>query len=315
MKMQPAFKDYMWGGARLVNEYNKDTPLRPVAESWEVSCHPDGLSVVANGEFTGRALADVLAEFPSLVGSCYKGMEFPLLIKLIDTGQKLSIQVHPNDSYAKKNENQSGKNEAWYIMDADKNAGIYLGFKEKMHRKELLEHIIGNTIVEHLDEIPIESGDFFEIPAGMLHSIGVGCLIVEVQQNSNVTYRVYDYERTDSNGNKREIHINKALDVIDTELRVKKTQPREIKQLDGYSCVKLTDWQHFSMDLLDIETKAKMTSSDAKFQCILLLDGTLSVLYGNEKEVSIKIGESIFIPAGIGNWAIEGKGKALRIIA
>jgi len=312
MKMIPAFKDYLWGGEKLVYEYAKQTSLRPVAESWEVSCHKDGPGVVANGSFAGRTLADVLAENPSFAGSLFADRDFPILIKYIDAKQKLSVQVHPSDDYALQHENQLGKNECWYVVDASQDATLILGCKNEMSRQQLHRHIADNTLTEHLHAVPVRPGDFFEVPAGMLHAIGAGCLIAEVQQSSNVTYRVHDYGRVDADGKLRELHIDRALDTTDTTLKAEPRLPGRV-QNDGYACTELTDWPFFSLDLLEITAKAELKSTDAQFQCIMVLDGSVSIVH-SDMEIGVRPGESLFIPACIGNYVLRGAGKVLRVI-
>jgi mannose-6-phosphate isomerase len=313
MKMLPAFKDYIWGGERLVSDYHKRTSMRPVAESWEISCHPHGLSKVANGEHINKTLKRVLADNPMLAGSRYTGKDFPILIKLIDAQQDLSVQVHPDDTYAQKHENQSGKNECWYVLEANEDARVLIGCKEKMQRNELNQYIVEGTLISHLNTIQVKSGDFFNVSAGMLHTIGSGCLIAEVQQSSDITYRVYDYDRTDHNGKQREFHVDKALDVINTTLKESRQKPRKKTRMDGYTKTNLTDWQYFSLDLLEIETSAELISANSEFQCFVTLDGNMSISH-NKSALNLHKGESVFIPAGIGRFVVNGKCKALRVI-
>jgi len=312
MKMIPAFKDYIWGGERLVKEYNKKTLLRPVAESWEISCHPDGPSKIANGIFAGRTLADVLSETPSFAGTRFMDKSFPVLIKFIDAKLDLSVQVHPGDEYAWRHENQPGKNECWYVMAAGHEARLLLGCRDRLPREELLSHITNDTLVDQMNTVLVQPGDFFEIPAGLLHAIGTGCLIAEVQQSSNVTYRVYDYGRLDSSGKPREFHIDKALDVTDTSIKVSVHQTNASVETEGCKNTNLTDWQYFSTDLLEVTSHANFISGKAEFQCIVVLSGELSVLHG-DTILELNPCESVFIPAGIGAWSLKGTGKLLKI--
>ena len=222
--MQPAIKEYIWG-----------------TESWEVSTHPDGLSRIKNGEHADKTLKEVL------------GRDLPVLIKLIDAHDKLSLQVHPNDEYALSHEGQSGKNEMWYITEAEPGAELILGFKEPLNREELKNHITNNTILEKVCHVPVKAGDCYLIPAGMLHAIGKGIKIVEVQQSSNVTYRVYDYDRRDNTGKPRQLHIDKAIDVLDTTLKaVKATTPV------------LANWEYFHCELIGTSLRCKVEN----FECL-----------------------------------------------
>ena len=195
LKLLPAGKDYLWGGTRLIKEYNKNFNLDKLAETWELSCHPDGLCTIAEGEFAGRTLSEYL----DIVGKkvlgtkCEHMEQFPLLIKFIDAKNDLSIQVHPSDEYALTHEGQYGKTEMWYIMDCQPGAFIYYGFKEAISNEEFAERIQNKTLLEVLNKVEVKKGDVFFIEPGTIHAIGSGNLIAEIQQNSNVTYRVYDY--------------------------------------------------------------------------------------------------------------------------
>jgi len=222
--MQPVIKDYIWG-----------------TESWEVSTHPDGLSTVKNGEFAGKTLKEVL------------GRDLPVLIKIIDAHDKLSLQVHPNDEYARFYEGDRGKNEMWYITGAEPGAELILGFKKPLSREQLREHIEKGTILEEVNHVPVMPGDCYLIPAGMIHAIGKGIKIIEVQQSSNVTYRVYDYDRRDSMGNPRELHIDKAIDVLDTTLKAVKADS-EI----------LADWEYFHCELVANSLRCRVDN----FECL-----------------------------------------------
>lgn len=310
LKMQPAFKDYLWGGNRLPTEYGKITSLDPVAESWEVSCHPDGESVVANGPLAGESLACLVAANPALMGTLCAGGPFPLLIKLIDAKQGLSLQVHPDDEYARRVEGQQGKNEMWFVMEADPGAELVVGFPQPVSRQELADRIAADSLMEVVRRVPVKAGDCFCIPAGMLHAIGGGILIAEIQQNSNVTYRVYDYGRRDAAGNLRELHVDKALDVTDTALAAENAATTAPKQRGGYSETELTHWKYFRAGLLDIASGCSLYSDESSFQCILVTAGTLELTWQTHS-LTLHKGESVFLPAGLGSYRLEGQGRAL----
>ena len=239
MKMRPAFKDYLWGGTRLREEYGKDCDLSPVAESWEISCHPDGPSTVMGGPCAGKTLAELLQEHPEWMGTRdgaavygeFPRGEFPLLIKLIDAAQSLSIQVHPADDYARRVENQQGKNEMWYVVDAAPGAELIIGFQRPVDKEELRRRIADGTLEEVAAKIPVRAGDCFSIPAGMLHAIGGGILIAEVQQNSNVTYRVYDFGRKNPDGSQRELHVSNKLRRRLRPKNISAARPRDAETL------------------------------------------------------------------------------------
>ena len=210
--LSPAFKDYIWGGNRLKRDWGKQTDMTPLAESWELSCHEAGPSVIAGGAYAGRTLGEYLAEHPQDTGTkAQNAGAFPLLIKLIDAAGPLSVQVHPDDAYAREFEHSLGKSEMWLVLDASEGAGIYYGFKRETSLAEMRAAIENNTLTELLSWVPAKTGDCFFIPAGTVHAIGAGLMVAEVQQSSNLTYRVYDYGRVGADGRPRELHIDKAL--------------------------------------------------------------------------------------------------------
>lgn len=197
----PTIKDYIWGGIKLREEFGKESKLEKLAESWELSCHKDGESVIANGEYKGRTLSEYLAEKPQAKGeNCKKFENFPVLIKLIDARDNLSVQVHPDNEYAQRVEGEYGKTEMWYIVDCEDNAELIYGFKEEITKDEFRYAIENNTLLEKTNSVSVKKGDVFFIKSGTLHAIGKGILIAEIQQNSNTTYRVYDYGRIGADG-------------------------------------------------------------------------------------------------------------------
>ena len=210
--LSPAFKDYIWGGNRLKRDWGKRTDMTPLAESWELSCHEAGPSVIAGGAYAGRTLGDYLAEHPEDAGTkAQNAGAFPLLIKLIDAAGPLSVQVHPDDAYAREFEHSLGKSEMWLVLDASEGAGIYYGFKRETPLAEMRAAIENNTLTELLSWVPAKTGDCFFIPAGTVHAIGAGLMVAEVQQSSNLTYRVYDYGRVGADGKPRPLHVEKAV--------------------------------------------------------------------------------------------------------
>jgi mannose-6-phosphate isomerase len=213
--LKSVLKNYIWGGNRLISEFGKDTGLSPVAESWELSCHKNGESVVVSGAFAERTLSSVLAENPEFAGSNGRLFDkFPVLIKLIDAKDRLSVQVHPEDGYALANENgEYGKTEVWYIIDARDGAELIYGFKRDITKNEFEAAIRENTLPDIVNFVPVKKGDVFFIPAGLVHAIGGGILLCEIQQNSDTTYRVYDWGRVGADGKGRPLHIGPALEV------------------------------------------------------------------------------------------------------
>nr|WP_308743000.1 type I phosphomannose isomerase catalytic subunit [uncultured Anaerocolumna sp.] len=306
LKLKPSFKDYLWGGHRLVDEYGKKYSGDILAESWELSCHPDGPSIVANGPYMGKTLEEYIeAEGKVVLGThCRRFKEFPILIKLIDAKQNLSIQVHPDNHYAMKNEGQYGKTEMWYVMDAGKDAFLYYGFKKEISKEEFKERIHNDTLIEVLNAVPVQKGDVFFIEPGTIHAIGKDILIAEIQQNSNLTYRIYDYGRVGKDGKKRELHIDKALAVTN---RVPLNKSK--------SCYPhVADCDYFTVDKLNLDGKMmhlmKGQVLEESFVSILMLDGE-GKISGGEDILSYKKGDSFFLPAGTGNYMVEGSCDAL----
>ena len=233
--------------------------------------------------------------------------EFPLLIKLIDANQLLSLQVHPDDNYARTVENQQGKNEMWYVAAANPGAKLILGFEKPLSKDEIKTAIEKNELLQTTKRIPVKKGDCYSVPAGLLHAICEGLIIVEVQQNSNLTYRVYDYDRKDSNGNKRELHIEKAVDVLDTSLQAKKS-----------TSSLLTDWRYFKCELITINKKMDFYCNNESFKCIIIVHGEVSVSckiekHTDENTLLLKKGETTFIPAGMGKYSLAGTADIIMV--
>lgn len=214
MKLIPTGKDYLWGGTRLRDEYGKKIDMTHLVESWECSVHPDGSSFVENGQHKGKKLKEVLEAHPEYIGTKANGV-FPILAKFIDAKKDLSVQVHPDDEYALEHENDNGKTEMWYIIDADEGARLIYGFKHKVLKEILEQAIEKGELDKHLQKVEVHKGDLYFVPAGTVHGIGKGILLAEKQESFNVTYRVYDYDRVDKNGKKRQLHFDKAVQVMD----------------------------------------------------------------------------------------------------
>ena len=308
LKLKPSCKAYIWGGQRLATEYGFDkTPESDiVAEAWVLSCHPAGPSTIVGGEYDGKTLADFVKERGKdvLGENCRRFEDFPILTKFIDARDNLSIQVHPDNEYALKNEGQYGKTEMWYILDAEPGASLYFGFKYEITKEEFAERIKSNTLLEVLNAVPVKKGDSFFIESGTLHAVGKGILLAEVQQNSNVTYRIYDYGRKGADGKTRELHVDKALAVT-------KRAPAKMRNED-YPHV--ADCEYFTVDKLNLDGKILRTVSGAvdekSFLSVLILDGTGTMANGGEK-ISFKKGDSFFLPAASGAWQMDGVCDAL----
>ena len=267
VKLIPECKDNIWGGMKLKEKYGKQTEKNPVAESWELSFHKDGPTRLESG----KTLQETVTETD--LGENCKGFPFfPMLVKLIDAKQDLSVQVHPSDAYALKNENSFGKTGMWYIVEADEGAGIYLGFKETITQAQFEQAIENNTLTELLNFFEVKAGDCYFIPSGTIHAIATGCLICEIQQNSNLTYRVYDYGRRDKDGNLRELHVEKALKV--TDLNKYEYTPLNIKTAQG-DLLGLS--RYFTTTSVLVNGESTVTADKASFKCLTCVAGSGAV--------------------------------------
>lgn len=306
LKLKPAVKDYLWGGHRLADEFGVESDKSILAEAWELSCHPDGVSTIVNGKFAGKSLQEFIDSegFEVLGTHCRRFRQFPILTKFIDAKDNLSIQVHPSNSFALQNEGQYGKTEMWYVLDAEPRAFLYYGFKREISRDEFAERIKSNTLLEVLNAVPVQKGDALFIESGTLHAIGKGILIAEIQQNSNVTYRIYDYGRVGADGKKRDLHIEKALAVTNRVPIVK----------HGTNYPHIADCDYFTVDKLNLDGvltyRMQGTVTDSSFLSILILDGEGTISNQGER-LNYKKGDSIFLPANSGDWQIEGSCDAL----
>ena len=311
MKLIPAGKDYLWGGTRLKSEYGKKIEINPLAETWECSVHPEGFSKVENGIFKGKALAEVIEEFPQFKGKNNPD-GFPVLIKLIDASKDLSVQVHPDDEYALKNENQNGKTEMWYILDAEKDSEIVYGFERKVSIDEAEKAVEDGSFPNLLHREKVKKGDAFFIPSGTVHAVGRGIVLAEIQENSDVTYRIYDYNRTDRNGKKRELHIKKALETMNFEPLKSNSGKREITECFLYSTEILCRCSYFDVRKITVKRSYSFIVRDDSFQVILCIDGNGTVSADSGK-YDIKKGDCFFLPASMGDCTLRGSLSILKV--
>mgnify|MGYP003293286632 CR=1 FL=1 len=284
-KLYPECKDYLWGGEKLKTKYGKKTDKTPCAESWELSFHKDGLTRL----FSGKTLAESVGE-KELGEKAKKFPFFPVLIKFIDAEQNLSVQVHPSDEYALQHENSFGKTEMWYIVEAEEGAGIYLGFNRTVTKEEYERAIKENRLTELLNFYEVKAGDCYFIPSGTIHAIGKGCLICEIQQNSNLTYRVYDYGRKDKNGKERELHIDKALRVTNLE----KFTPIAFSDCLGKS-------EYFTVQKFAVDGELALRADESSFACVTCVSGS-----GYIGGLEMRLGDSFFVPADFGEYLVTG---------
>lgn len=319
--MIPAGKDYFWGGTRLKDEFGKTINLNLLAETWECSTHPDGLSTVADGEFAGKTLQQVIKEHSEFLGRLSKFTDqLPILIKLIDAREKLSVQVHPDDEYARKKEHgQLGKSEMWYVLDAVPGAYVLCGLRRKTSWTELQKSIQNGTIESVLQKVLIHKGDVFYIEAGTIHAIGAGVLIAEIQENSNLTYRLYDYNRSDQNGRKRTLHVEKALDAAVLEKKDERRKSMHIlRYKKGQVSELLCRCKYFEVYRMLIDTGCSRESvtygaDSSSFHVLLCIGGRGSITRENGACHNFYKGDCIFFPADSQTMRIHGRALFLDV--
>lgn len=297
LKTTPVLQDYLWGGNKLTRLFGRVASGACVAESWEVSVHPAGESVV-----NGKKLSDAIAETQNFVDR--NNHPFPVLIKYIDAAQNLSVQVHPNDEFAQQYENDNGKTEMWYIISADPDAGIYCGLRQAVTPALFAEAAQNGTVEKFLNFIPVRAGDCFLIRAGTVHAIGAGCVICEIQQNSNVTYRVYDYNRRGADGKPRELHLEKALRVIDFEKFVDRTGSTPFERVEGGRMRLLTRCRYFTCRELDLAGEFRNVNENS-FTALNVISGS-----GTACGLSFVAGDSFILPCGE-QLVLEGEAKVI----
>ncbi len=300
VRLHPVYKDYLWGGNRLRELYGIETEEKVIAESWELSAHPAGCSKVADGSYRGKNFNEYLTAIgkEALGWKCQPYDRFPMLVKFIDATDKLSIQVHPDDSYALPYENDYGKNEMWYILDAEEDAFVYLGFERDTTREEVEQRIENGSLAEILHKVPVQKGDSIFVPAGQVHAIGAGVLILEVQQSSNATYRLYDYNRKDKDGKQRPLHLEKAFANMCFAASEEKGKPSgKWQQGKGYEKQLLEQCKYFSVWAYRVDGQAEFVMDDSTFWSIVIVSGEGMIETENERK-AFRAGDSFFLPAG-----------------
>ena len=321
--LAPAAKGYLWGGSRLNDDFGKNIELDPLAETWECSTHPSGQSTVSSGEFQGMPLGDVLNLRPDFLGShpleITRGrLELPILIKLIDAKNDLSVQVHPDDEYALTHENSLGKTEMWYVLDAKRGASRVYGFNQDMTQQRVRDALEDGTIGNYLNCVPVHKNDLFYIESGTIHAIGAGALIAEIQENSDVTYRLYDYDRVGKDGKQRPLHIDQAMNVINLKSSDAPRQPmRVLRYRNGAASELLIRCKYFQVERLLLNTEIhrslwEFQTGHNSFHALLCVDGC-GVLYGEGVMLPFFKGDCIFIPAGSIPLKLHGKSQILNV--
>lgn len=312
LQFEPILKERIWGGEKLKTQFNKPTFSKIIGESWEISTVPGDVSIVSHGNLKGAKLTEIITASPiemlgSLVYEKY-GTEFPLLFKFLDAKDDLSIQVHPNDFLAKKRHNSKGKTEMWYVMQADQGAEIIVGFKETVNKAEYVEKLKANKLLSILNAIPVQEGEVYFLDSGTVHAIGSGLLIAEIQQTSDITYRLYDYDRKDANGNKRELAIDLALDAINYQ----KQETKKVYFKEPNKSNMIVDCPHFTTNFIPVTTPFEVQKNGDSFTVYMCVDGNFSIDM-DEKEFNYQKGDTVLIPAELKRYVLSGNASILEI--
>lgn len=312
LQFRPILKERIWGGTKLKSVLNKPITSQITGESWELSTVDGDVSIIANGAFQGKSLLELIDAHPNeILGTQVHerfGKQFPLLFKYLDAREDLSIQVHPNDELAKKRHNSFGKTEMWYVMQADPNSRLIVGFKEDSNAKEYVEHLENKTLLDILDSIPVQVGDVFFLETGTVHAIGAGLLIAEIQQTSDITYRLYDFDRVDAQGNQRELHIDLALDAINY---------RRVEAKKAYSKTEnasntMVDCPYFTTNLIPLQGTMEVRKDGNSFTVYMCTEGGFKLTVGGQESVYRK-GDTVLVPASISEFELSGNATLLEI--
>lgn len=313
---EPIYKEMVWGGDELSKLFGRNIPSANVGESWDISCRPDEMGLVLNGALKGTPFIDVIKENPiKVLGTSLADNEsFPLLVKIITANDNLSVQVHPNDEYAKKSENYIyGKTEMWYILHAPKDSYLIIGLKDGVTKEVFKKAIEEGKTEKYLEKVYIKKGDVINIIEGLVHAITKGVVLAEVQQNSDITYRVYDYNRMGLDGKPRQLHVEKALDVIDFDGRIKKETQKglAVKKDNNNVLTYYISNEYFTIIEYDIHTMIEDCSDNEKFFIFTCVEGSCTIDSENYS-LQLNYGDSVFIPAALGEFTIVGKCKLLK---
>lgn len=305
IKFENLYYEKIWGG-RDFESFRENLPHGDIGESWDIACHHNGMSIVSNGYLKGKTFEELIKEYGTeLLGESFENKEFPLLVKLINSKEKLSVQVHPSDEYAKRVENSLGKTEAWYVVDAKPGASLIVGTKNC--DKAIFEKAIreGKT-EEYLNKIEVKKGDCFLINSGLVHAICEGVIIAEIQQSSDITYRIYDY------GRPREIHVEKSMDVIDFNLKPINASGKKLVSFCGYEKRILCASEYFTIEKYVVSSEVSENSDINKFFIFTCVDGKGTIISEDGTKMDILKGDSILIPAKLGKYTIQGELTLLK---
>lgn len=307
IKFEPILKDKIWGGEKLASLLNKQSKRKDIGESWEISDVEGDTSMVINGHLKGKNLKELISEFKSdLVGEkiyTHFGEKFPLLIKFIDAKEALSIQLHPNDTLAKERHNSFGKTEMWYVMQSDKNANLIVGFQKEVSSEDYVKHLDSKSLLDILNVDEVQKGDVYFIPTGRVHAIGAGVLLAEIQQTSDITYRIYDWDRPNPDGTFRDLHSEEAIDAIDYSA---KDSYKTVYSKKENASSEIVSCQYFTTNVLPIKGEVSINHQEKdSFVIYMCVEGNVTFQYENQTE-KLKTGETILVPACI---------KKIKIIA
>ena len=309
IKFSPILKEKIWGGEKLNKLLNKQSAKKNIGESWEISDVEGDTSVVSNGELKGLSLKELISKFKGdLVGEKIHqqfGNKFPLLIKFIDAKTALSIQLHPDNTLAKERHNSFGKTEMWYVMQADENANLIVGFKRDVSSEKYLQHLKNKSLLDILNVDIVKNGDVYFIPTGRVHAIGAGVMLAEIQQTSDITYRIYDWDRVDAEGNERDLHTNEAIDAIDYKAQ-KNYQTDYLKEQNDSS--EMVSCSYFTTNVFPIKGKVNVNHHDKdSFVIYMCVNGEVTLNYGNQQSEKLVVGETVLIPATLKEFGIEAE--------
>lgn len=312
LQFEPILKDRIWGGTKLKTFLDKPINSEITGESWEISTVENDVSIVANGEYKGKSLNEMIENFPKeILGTLVHekfGFDFPLLFKYLDARQDLSIQVHPNDELAKKRHNSFGKTEMWYIMQADEDARIIVGFNENSSKESYIENLENKTLLSILDSKKVRQGDVFFLETGTIHAIGAGMVVAEIQQTSDITYRIYDFERKDANGKERELHTDLALDAINyNKVDTQKFYSKNINESN-----ETVNCPYFTTNFIPLDGQINIQKNDNSFTVYMCVDGNFDLIH-NKVTFRYSKGDTILIPASLKDFELSGNASLLEI--
>ena len=310
----PVYKDYIWGGDRIIRLYHRAEPPGRYAESWEISDRADGMSVIRNGPLAGQTLADVIRDAgPALLGTSVKDRRFPLLIKLIDSRDRLSVQVHPDDDSAKRFGGEA-KTEMWYVLDADAGAGVFAGLRPGADEQVFHDALASRRFKDLLTFVPVAPGDAVFVPGGRVHAIDAGCVLLEVQQNSNTTYRIYDWDRVGADGKPRELHLQEALRVIRwKESSVAKTPPRKLDAIGRNERWEIIRCAYFRMERIAVKARCRLAGDERTFQALFVPKAGVT-LHWNGESLPLAPGTSCLVPAALQECFIEPSAEGAEVL-